>query len=120
VKRGASISLWDGRAALEPGDSLRLKVVAEGFRHVVVATPGPDRRGLVTLYAGPVAATGSELLPTSFRVDDSPGPERLTILLGRKRLTPAELARISPGTRTSDLWTIELVLAKTITPKDLR
>ncbi|MEZ4240559.1 MAG: hypothetical protein R3F59_31270 [Myxococcota bacterium] len=72
TRRGDEVARWDG-APLHPGDSLRLRV-----------DPGPHRRvtvlaGADVLYAGAVDGPGA--LPTSWRLDDAPGPERLRVVL---------------------------------------
>jgi hypothetical protein len=113
LKRGEQVLLWDGQSPVRPGDHLRLEVKAEGYGFVEVASGGGARAPL--LYAGALDPRHSTLLPNSWTVDTSPGPEELQIVMSKTSLTPAELeAALTSGRRDAGIWTSRLVL-----PKDL-
>ncbi|MGC4120954.1 MAG: hypothetical protein QM765_41540 [Myxococcales bacterium] len=112
VKRGEQVRLWDGRSPVRPGDLLRLKVVPEGLGQVLVAVPTPDG-GLSALYQGVIATREETLLPESWRVDDSAGPEVLAIALSAERIDVGTLKQALEQTAPrADLWTTVLSLQK--------
>ena len=79
IKRGGDVSRWDGVAPVRAGDALMLEIDPAGYRAVSVeslSAPSPE-----PLYQGELKGTGRVLVPQSFRVDDSPGPERLRVRL---------------------------------------
>jgi hypothetical protein len=76
IKRDERVAQWDTRQSVAPGDSLRLQIAAQGYSHVRVTS------GSEVLYEGELAPGASELLPVSWRVDDSPGDETLDVTLG--------------------------------------
>ncbi|MBI5545611.1 MAG: hypothetical protein HY901_17125 [Deltaproteobacteria bacterium] len=109
VKRGESVALWDGQRALIPGDRLRLKLIPDGFEQVVVATV--DRGEARPLYRGAVAPHDEAFLPTSWKLDDSPGPNLLAVVFSQKPLGDAELvAAVREQRRAGGIWTTLLVL----------
>jgi hypothetical protein len=81
VKHGAEVRRWDGTGPVIAGDALMLEIDPAGYRFVSVESlsglsPEP-------LYVGELKGTGRVLVPHSFRVDESPGPERLRVRLSR-------------------------------------
>ena len=114
VKRGPSVSLWDGRQPLAPGDRLRLKVVAEGFTHVSVFSPASaGSSGLRLLHGSRVDPGGETLLPPAWRVDAAPGDEVLVVVLANREVSAGEVPR-ADSPRRPDLWVRWLRLPKTI------
>jgi hypothetical protein len=109
VKRDGAVSLWDGRAPLQPGDAVQLKVAPRGYSRVAVSALQDG--ALTPLYEGP--ATGEALLPRSFTVDDAPGPEVLLIAFSRSPLTPAgQEAALAKLPRTEEVWATRLQFVK--------
>ncbi|HUS66177.1 MAG TPA: hypothetical protein VMZ28_16605 [Kofleriaceae bacterium] len=74
IKRGDSVTTWDGAAPVIPGDRLRLEIAPSGYRRVQVIGSGG-----ALLHDAPLRAPG--LLPVAWEVDDQPGPETLTVIL---------------------------------------
>jgi len=111
VQRDGVVALWDGQQPVAPGDSLRLKVVPEGLRFVVVAAATGSGTPLV-LFQGEVRGD-EELLPESWRVDASPEDETMVIVRSRERLDATGLPALiaSPPAR-DDLWLTRLVISK--------
>jgi hypothetical protein len=109
VKRGEAVDLWDGRAAIRPGDRLRLQVRAPGYAFVSVASLSVQPP--IVLYAGPLGARPT-LLPAAFRVDGDGRQESLSVVLSH---TPAP-ASAHDGTAEPPagpaMWRQILVLAK--------
>jgi hypothetical protein len=75
IKRDERVVQWDTRQSVAPGDSLRLQIAAQGYSHVRVTS------GSEVLYEGELGPVASELLPVSWRVDESPGDETLDVTL---------------------------------------
>ena len=110
LKRGDAVALWDGRAPLQAGDYLQLQVDSEGFRYLAVSSPGQA----APLYSGPVDPDKPAFLPESWRVDDSPGDERLVLALSQRPLATEELqAAATRLRRDTEVWTTALTLPKT-------
>jgi hypothetical protein len=111
VKRGAGVSLWDGRAQLSPGDSVQLKVAPEEFRRIAVASL--EAGALTELYAGPLAVRQTSLLPQSWTLDARPGREVLLLVFSQAPLSSAELqAALVQLPRTRERWATLLELPK--------
>ena len=79
IKHGEQVRRWNGKDAVEAGDSLMLEVSAAGFHHICVDSLSGSSS--TELYRGELQGERS-LLPQSYRVDAEPGPERLRILFG--------------------------------------
>ncbi|WP_224249976.1 hypothetical protein [Hyalangium gracile] len=115
IKRGDQVREWDGARPVLPGDSLRLRVSASGYRHVWVGTraPGSD---WIPLYEGPLAE-GETLLPASWRVNATGDAEVLTLLVSRDGLEGAALERaLADAPQGAEAWLMELRLPKTPGP----
>lgn len=109
ILRGQEVVRWDGRAAVQSGDRLRLELAAPGYSQVTVATPQGE--GLLhVLYSGPLAADSPALLPTSWQVDGSGESETLVVVFSHRPLGSSELRRAE--LHRSDLTVRELVLPK--------
>lgn len=111
VKHGASVSLWDGRAPVSPGDGLQLKVAPAGFSRVTVASVAAAK--VVELIASEINPRGETTLPRSWTLDAEPGPEVLLIVFSRAPLSPADLrAARDDLPRTRRLWSTRVELFK--------
>jgi hypothetical protein len=95
IKRGDRVILWDHQEPVYPGDSLRLQIAPQGFRHVRVTS------GVETLYDGDLATGAMDFLPVSWKVDDAPGAETLDVTLTGPTVPP---------------WTARLSLTKAARP----
>lgn len=93
VKRGEQVLLWDGKAALQPHDRIRLEVAGGGFPLVTVATPaeGGGLTSLVPLYSGPLRPDVPTQLPASWTLDDRRGVELLYVILSEQPLPAGPL-----------------------------
>lgn len=104
---------WDGRAAVQRGDRLRLEVAGRSFSHLTVVTP-QDAERLRILYSGALTPE-SGLLPTSWQVDDCGESETLIVIFSHRPLGDPESLRSElrrSELRRSDLSVRELVLPK--------
>jgi hypothetical protein len=110
VHRQADTWIWDGRAAVRPGDALALRVACEGLDHVAVASPGAAGWGRITDGACPIE---SAPLPVTLVVDDAPGDEQLAVVLSHDALDDDALrGAIGESRRTADVWVAGFVLPK--------
>lgn len=110
VHRQADTWIWDGRAAVRPGDALALRVACEGLDHVTVASAGAAGWGRITDAACPVEAAP---LPFTLVVDGTPGDEQLAVVLSRDALDDDTLrGAIGESRRTADVWVAGFVLPK--------
>ena len=109
VKRGEAVNAWDGGSPLRPGDRLQLQLAPEEFRFALVASLS-DPAAPQILYSGKLPR-GPSLLPVSFRVDDSPGPEQLLVVLATSPVFERDLTSLAKA-RRPDVWTLRLVLPK--------
>jgi hypothetical protein len=110
VKRGEQVTLWDGHAPVQAGDRLQIEVAGEGFSQLLIATPGGFAK---PLFQGALDAKHSTLVPQSWRVDQSPGPETLDIVISVGALSAEEAsAAVSAHRRDAKVWTTELTLPK--------
>jgi hypothetical protein len=108
VKHGEEIRLWDGVAALAPGDRVQLEI-----------EPGPDHRwfALVAgdehtrLAVGELEPERRHLLPRSFVLDGAPGPEELVVLLAPGPLPDHRLDEAAAGAEPG-VKAIRLVIPK--------
>jgi hypothetical protein len=73
VKRGDTVFLWNGRAPLKVGDTIRLKIVPEDARFVEVRSDSGE-----ALYHGALSPPETEL-PVAWRLDDRGTSERLRV-----------------------------------------
>jgi len=111
VKRADEVSVWDGHSPIAPGDRLRLRVAPEGLRQVLVASLADGRPSV--LYRGALPSKGEPLLPESWQVDDSPGPEGLAVVLSADPIMDEQLpAIVRERPRTSKVWTTVLNMPK--------
>ena len=109
IKRNGDVSLWDGLAPVRAGDAVQLKVAATGYSRITVAAL--QEGTLTQLYAG--AASGEDMLPKSWIVDDAPGPEVLLVAFSSAPLTKAaQEAALARLPRTSEIWATRLQFAK--------
>jgi hypothetical protein len=112
VHRDAITRVWDGRAAVRPGDSLALRVACENLQHVAIASPGPA--GWLRLSDSACPAPGSPL-PLTLRVDEAPGPERLSVVFSGEPLDDDALrGALGEGRRDARVWVAGFVLPKEI------
>jgi hypothetical protein len=105
VKRGDELFPWEPGRRLQPQDRLRLRLAPAGYAHVSVASLRRDRAPLI-LFRGPTGGRPA-LLPPSFRVDDQPGEERLSVVLGHAPVADAEHARAGAGETWRQTFTLE-------------
>ena len=103
IKRGAQVWPWDGASLIVPGDLLQLQVAPSGFSYLQIL----GESGV--LYRGALEPGAARRLPMSWRVDDSPGPERLTVVLSRLPIPDAQLAQVKPS---KDIVRVEWSLSK--------
>jgi hypothetical protein len=111
VKRGDTVSAWDGKSRIRPGDRLRVGVRGAGYAQVSVASVPPLGDPTV-LYSGPVERVGETLLPLSFRVEGAGAAEVLSVVLGTRPIAPAEHASPPGPARRTGVWAIRLQLPK--------
>jgi hypothetical protein len=115
LKRGASVSLWDGQRPLHPGDRIRLKVMPESFGEVAVVALGPG--GPNVLHRGSIPPGEESFLPTSWRVGETPVPNRLAVVFSLSPLGEAELLEALRAERRSDsVWTTSFALSPSSPP----
>jgi hypothetical protein len=112
VRRGASIALWDGAARFAAGDTIRIKVIPEGFDTVHVYALEQGRP--TELYDGPLVPddAGETLLPSAWQLDADSGSETIVVVLSRGPFrTPTNdvLTRDRDG---ETLWVRRFVLEK--------
>lgn len=117
VKRDEALSLWNGRDALRPGDTLQIEVTGSGYEHIAIASQEPDR--LVWLYNGNVKKDehGRVLVPISVVVDANGDHETLGVVMSRKARDPATLATdLQQLRREREVWATTLSFKKTVAP----
>lgn len=118
VKRDGRVSLWDGRARVLAGDTLRLKVVPVDFSHITVLSrqDDSDAATLGRLHEAPVTPGQETVLSVAWRVDAQPGSEEIVVVLSHEPLhrdLTLTLAKIHARSRESqNLWSTRLVLMK--------
>jgi hypothetical protein len=105
VKRGDELFPWEPGRRLQPQDRLRLRLAPAGYTHVSVASLRPDRAPVI-LFRGPTGPRAA-LLPLAVQVDDQPGAERLSVVLGRAPVADAEHARAGAGETWRQTFTFE-------------
>lgn len=110
VKRGDAVLVWDGSAPLIPGDRIQLQVFPD-FRRSATVIALSDPSSPRILYSGELPEGRPTQLPVSFRVDDSPGPEQILIVLGSSPAVLQDLPSIAASSGPS-FWTLRLVLPK--------
>ena len=111
VKRGEAVTLWDGHAAFAPGDALRIKISPQGFQRVAVAAVQGDT--VTELYAESLSARGESVLPPSWTLDATPGPDALLLVFSHAPLSEEALRRAAAQLpRTNDVWATRLTLEK--------
>jgi hypothetical protein len=105
-------SVWDGRSPIQAGDAIALRVACEGFPEVTVATSSADRAGWTRLFDGACPAN-QEPLKFTLVADESPGEDRVAVVLRRGALDDRQLEiAVQNKTRTADVWTVELTFPK--------
>lgn len=110
LKRGDSVTLWDGQRRMLAGDRLRLKVIPEGFGQVaaVAIVDGAFK----VLYRGAVPPGVESFLPASWKVDQTPAPNHLGVVFSLTPLGDAELEAALRDERRSDVvWTTSFSLS---------
>jgi hypothetical protein len=111
VRRGDTTAVWDGRAPLRPRDVLAVRVACEGLSQVTLAVPANG--GWTKLADAPCPADPSVPLPLTLVVDETPGEERLAVVVSRTPLDGARLeAAVRETTRKADMWTVRFELSK--------
>jgi hypothetical protein len=114
VRRGDATTVWDGRASVRPGDVLALRVACEGLSRVTLAVPRAPSGGWTKLADAECPSDPSVPLPLTLVVDETPGSERLAVVVSRAPLDGARLqAAAEETTRKGDVWTVRFDLAKT-------
>jgi len=110
VRHQGRVALWDGHAAVETGDGLRLKLSSQGFSHIAVATmDGPE---VTELYAGRLS-DGETLLPASWTVDEDAGTEHLAVVFSRRPVSRVELrSAAQTQLRSREIWATTLEIPK--------
>ena len=110
VRHQGRVALWDGHAAVETGDGVRLKLSSQGFSHVAVATiDGPE---LTELYIGRLS-DGETLLPASWTVDEDAGTEHLAVVFSRRPVSRLELrSAVQAQLRNGEIWATTLEIPK--------
>jgi hypothetical protein len=110
LRRGQETRVWDGRAALRPGDALALRVSCEEWKRIAVAVPGPQGWARVSDALCPASDAP---LPFTLQVDGEPGDEQLALVLTQRSIDDGALERaIEENRRAADAWTIRFVLPK--------
>lgn len=113
VKRGDTVAAWDGRAAIRPGDRLRLSVRGKGYAQMSiasVATPGAP----AVLWAGPLEREGETVPPLSFRVDAQGSREVLSVVLSSEAIPLSQHASVAR--RDDRVWSVRLDIPKEVAP----
>jgi hypothetical protein len=114
IKRGERVFTWQDEEPVQPGDRLRIEVAPAGYSHVAVLAPRGGR--LELLYAGPVRAAGSTLLPKAWEVDAAAGRETLVVVLSHRPLSRDEAEAQADAPRTGEAFVRRLVLDKRSAP----
>jgi hypothetical protein len=112
VLRGRHTFLWNGNEPVEPGDSIRLKLVPEGMTQVHVFSPSGARE-LALLHRARIAPDRDALLDAAWRVDGVGEREVLIVVLSAESLSLARAqAAAREGGMGEDVWVARLVLPK--------
>lgn len=112
VHRASDTHVWDGRAPVQPGDALALRVACDGFTKLAIAAPGSNTWKRLSQVTCP---SRDGALPFTLIVDGQPGAERFAVVLSQAPLDDAGLARaIADKQQTSTTWVVEFVLPKEI------
>jgi hypothetical protein len=111
IRRSEKTFLWDGTAAVAPGDRIRLKVDPARLTFVSAFSRAEDGSWKL-LWAGRSDGKNPLALPVAWEIDEQPGQERLLIVASRQELTAAE--RSDPGivSNNQDRWSQALFLQK--------
>jgi len=114
VRRGGDTAIWNGSAAVHPGDALAVRVACEGLSHVAVAAALPTANlGWVRLADADCPADPAVPLPFTLVVDEQPGDEHFVVVVSRAALDDAQMrSAATEATRTSDVWTVRFDLPK--------
>jgi hypothetical protein len=112
VLRGRHTFLWNGNEPVEPGDSIRLKLVPEGMTQVHVFSLSGARE-LALLHRARIAPDRDALLDTAWRVDGVGEREVLIVVLSAESLSLSRAqAAAREGGMGEDVWVARLVLPK--------
>jgi hypothetical protein len=110
VRRGATTSIWDGRAAMHSGDAIALRVACEGLQQAAVLSPNGKEWQRLSDAPCPSSA---EPLPFTLVVDDQPGDEKLAVVLSDAALDDQSLRKaIADNRRAADVWVTSFVFSK--------
>jgi hypothetical protein len=114
VKRNDRVFLWDGRASLEAGDFVRLKVAPSGYEYLTVMA-FEARAGSASwtiLFETSVEPTGETVLPGAWEIDDSRHREEMLIVFSVAPLAPAITANalLDRNADVSGIWHTRLLL----------
>jgi hypothetical protein len=117
VQRQGRVSLWDGRASVLPGDTLRLKVIPSGYRHLTVLSPGSREREpamLSRLHETDVDPDKESVLPVAWRVDDEMRDEEIVVVFSEGPLADNVTVEEMEVVRhqSQSIWFTRLVLQK--------
>jgi hypothetical protein len=114
VRHHQDTAIWDGHAAVHPGDSLALRVACEGLARVAVASWGPGGWRRLSDSECPGA---NAPLPFTLLVDGEPGSERLAVVLSHVPMDDETLrGAIDATRRTTDVWVVDFLLPKATSP----
>lgn len=114
VRRDGDTAIWNGHAAVYPGDALAVRVACEGLSHVVVVAQ-TEGRGWTRLADADCPPDPSSSLPFTLLVDEQPGDEHFVVVLSRAVLDDAAIRNAATGaTRTADLWTVRFDVPKSL------
>jgi hypothetical protein len=115
VRRGGDTAIWDGNAAVHPGDAIAVRVACEGLSHVAVAAPQAENRGWTRLADADCPTDPASSLPFTLVVDEQPGDEHFVVVLSRAALDDAAIRSAAADvTRTADLWTVRFDVPKSL------
>ena len=117
VLRAGALTLWNGRDALQPGDTLQIEVTGSGYEYIAIASQEPDH--LVWLYNGNVKKDehGRVMVPISMVVDSKGDHETIGVVMSRKARDAGTLAGdLQKSRRERDVWATTLSFKKSVGP----
>ena len=122
IKRDNRVSLWDGHSKVMPADALRLEVVPDGYRYVGVfaETNAGETGAYIQLYAAPLpSSTEPTVLPKAWKVDATPGPETIIVIMSDAPILAVELQRGIQRLVRNGAWVQRLTLLKQLPTTEL-